>query len=239
MPPEQRKIQRDAMRYEIGIEFPAKEKPKQDIDFDRLKKLIENKVIALVNKEDITLTSVLSHQGRGGNAVINDYQKFALEYFDFLRTLNKAGMKMATEKWQRAGLKLHLISKIKKIINSVLRGEIKRIESKKPLPTEKQEKMAIGFTKYRIRIEKLEAETHKLLCELSVPTPWFGLYKGFTRECYRVLKKYYGKNQEQLNKTINEIIKRWKKEGLKQDVLLMLKNKIISVFGTMRLRGEI
>jgi len=49
---------------------------------------------------------------------------------------------MVTEKWQRAGLKLHLISKIKKIINSVLREEIKRIESKKPLPTEKPEKMA-------------------------------------------------------------------------------------------------
>ncbi|MDH5683055.1 MAG: hypothetical protein OEZ20_01090 [candidate division WOR-3 bacterium] len=56
------------MRYEIGVEFPSKEK--EEIDFDRLKKLIENKVIALVNKEDITLTSVLSHQGRGGNAVI-------------------------------------------------------------------------------------------------------------------------------------------------------------------------
>jgi hypothetical protein len=121
----------------------------------------------------------------------------------------------------------------------VIRAEIKRIEAKKPLPSEKQQKMAIGFTKYRIRIEKLEAEVHKLLCELSVPTPWFGLYKAFTRECYRVLKKYYGKNQEQFNKTIDEIIRRWQKEGLKEDVLLKLKDKIISVFGTMRLRGEI
>ncbi|MDH5682961.1 MAG: hypothetical protein OEZ20_00605, partial [candidate division WOR-3 bacterium] len=105
--------------------------------------------------------------------------------------------------------------------------------------TEKQEKMAIGFTKYRIRIEKLEAEAHKLLCELSVSTPWFALYKGFTRECYRVLKKYYGKNQELLNKTLTEIIERWQKEGLKEGVLLKLKDKIISVFGTMRLKGEI
>jgi hypothetical protein len=99
--------------------------------------------------------------------------------------------------------------------------------------------MAIGFTKYRIRIEKIEAEVHKLLCELSVPTHWFALYKGFARECYRVLKKYYGKNQELLNKTLADIIERWKKEGLKDDVLLKLKDKVISVFGTMRLRGEI
>ncbi|MFB0509354.1 MAG: hypothetical protein ACETVX_02560, partial [bacterium] len=60
-----------------------------------------------------------------------------------------AGMKMVTEKWQRVGLKLHIISGIKKIINSVLRGEIKRILAKKPLPTEKQEKMAIGFIRLR------------------------------------------------------------------------------------------
>ncbi|MDH5684235.1 MAG: hypothetical protein OEZ20_07210, partial [candidate division WOR-3 bacterium] len=139
----------------------------------------------------------------------------------------------------RAGLQRHLLFKITKIIYSVIGAEIKRIEAKKPLPTEKQEKMAIGFTKYRIRIEKIEAETHKLLCDLSVPTPWFALYKSFTRECYRVLKKYYGKNQELFNKTLTEIIERWQKEGLKEDVLLKLKDKIINVFGTMRLRGEI
>ena len=50
----QRKIQRDAMRYEIGVEFPSKEK--EEIDFDRLKKQIKNKVTSLVNKEKLTLT---------------------------------------------------------------------------------------------------------------------------------------------------------------------------------------
>jgi transcriptional regulator with XRE-family HTH domain len=226
-PPTQRKIQRDTMKYEIGIEFPSKEKPKWDIDFDRLKKQIKDKVLVLLTKNQVE------------ESQINSYQKFALEYFDFLATLNKAGMKMVADKYQRAGLKLNLIFKIKKVINSVLRGEIKRIESKKPLPTEKQEKMAIEFTKYRIRIEKIEAETHKLLCDLGVPTPWFALYKGFARECYRVLKKYYGKNQDLLNQTLAKIIERWQKEGLKDDVLLKLKDKIISVFGIMRLRGEI
>jgi transcriptional regulator with XRE-family HTH domain len=271
-PPTQRKIQRDAMRYEIGIEFPSKEK--EEIDFERLKRLIKDKVTALVNKEDFTLTPTLSHQGRGGNAVIADYQKFALEYFDFLGTLNKAGMKMVTEKWRRAGLKLNLLFKIKKIINSVLRGEIKRITTKKPLPTclcrwhgrqaEKQEKMAIGLTKYRIRIERMEAAAHRLLCESGVPTPLFSLYKDFVRECYRTLKpvrnklvaenrsdsqvnqqcdrisnglkKYYGKNQELLDKTLNDFVQRWQKEGLKEEVLLKVKDKTVSIFATMRLK---
>ena len=271
-PPTERKIQRDAMRFEIGVEFPSKEK--EEIDFERLKKQIKEKVTALVNKADTTLTPTLSHRGRGGKSdsslrgakrqsnlkesiaskeiatlpmvarndilektaqvsgdkenLINSYQKFALEYFEFLATLNKAGMKMVADKYQRAGLKLYLLFKIKKIINSVLRGEIKRIEAKKPLPTEKQEKMAIGFTKYRIRIEKIEAEVHKLLCDLGVATPLFLLYKDFSRECYRALKRYYGK--EILSDKFQAIIRRWVKEGLKEDVLLKVKDATIKVF---------
>jgi transcriptional regulator with XRE-family HTH domain len=42
------------------IEFPSKQK--KEIDFERLKRQIKDKVIALVNKSDITLTPVLSRQ---------------------------------------------------------------------------------------------------------------------------------------------------------------------------------
>ncbi len=229
LPPQasQRKIQRDVMKYEIGIEFPSKEKPKRDIDFDRLKSRVEAKITPFLIKNDI----------KGNQASL--YQKFTREYFVFLATLNKSGMKAVTDKYQRAGLKRNIIYGLKKIINNVIRAEIKRIEAKKPLLSEKQEKMAIGFTKYRIRIEKIEAEVHKLLCEIGVQPPWFALYKGFARECYRTLKKHYGPNQELLNKKLNEIIERWQKEGLKEDILLKLKDKIISVFGKMRLRGEV
>jgi len=215
-PPTQRKIQRDAMRYEIGVEFPSKEK--EEIDFDRLKQQIKNKVFALLTKNQIKESQT------------NSYQKFALEYFEFLATLNKAGMKIVTEKWQRAGLKLNLIFKIKKIINSVLRGEIKPIEAKKPLPTEKQEKMAISFTKYRIKIERIEAEVHKVLCELGVPTPWFSLYKDFSRQCYRILKQYYGKEPEKLKERLSELVRQWQKRGLQENVLLKVKEKTLFVY---------
>jgi transcriptional regulator with XRE-family HTH domain len=91
-PPTERKIQRDAMKYEINIEFPSKEK--EEIDFDRLKKQIKEKVLVLLTKNQI------------GESQFDSYQKFALEYFGFLAALNKAGMKVTTEKWQRAGLKI-------------------------------------------------------------------------------------------------------------------------------------
>ena len=130
------------MKYEINIEFPSKEK--EEIDFDRLKKQIKDKVLILLNRNRIRENQIIL------------YQKFALEHFDYLVTLNKPGMKMVTDKYQSTGLKLNLLYKIKKIINLVLRSEIKRFAAKKPLPTAKQEKMAIGFTKYRIIIERIE-----------------------------------------------------------------------------------
>jgi transcriptional regulator with XRE-family HTH domain len=240
-PPESRKVHRAAIRYETGIEFPSKEK--EEIDFDRLKKQIKNKVLRLVSKEEITLTPALSpnrvsrpekgrfdHQGRESEAVITAYQKFAQEFFDFLAALNKPGRKMVVEKYQRAGFERHLLSKITKIVYSVIRAEIKRIEAKKPLPTAKQEKMAIGFTRYRIRMERIESEVHKLLCELGVQSGSgkFALYKDFARECYGILKRYYGK--EPLAEKFQPIIKRWVKEGLKEDVLLKVRDVTIKAF---------
>jgi hypothetical protein len=219
-PPTERKIQRDAMRYEINIEFPSKEK--EEIDFVRLKKQIKDKILVLLNKNQI-----------GENQIIL-YQKYAWEYFDFLATLNKPGMRTVTEKYQRTGLKLNLLVKIKKIINSVLMGEIKRIGSKKPLPTAQQEKMAIGFTKYRIVIERIESEVHKLLCDLGVKTVWFVLYKDFAREYYQALKKYYNQEPKILAEILKNIIDRWQKEGLPRKILIQLQEKIESMVSPIR-----
>ncbi|MDH5683760.1 MAG: helix-turn-helix domain-containing protein, partial [candidate division WOR-3 bacterium] len=74
-PPTQRKIHRDAMRYEIGVEFPSKEK--EEVDFARLKKQIKDKILFLLTKNQVE------------ESQINSYQKFASEHFDFLAALNK------------------------------------------------------------------------------------------------------------------------------------------------------
>jgi transcriptional regulator with XRE-family HTH domain len=219
-PPAERKIQRDAMKYEINIEFPSKEK--EEIDFVRLKQQIKDKVLILLSRNQI-----------GENQIIL-YQKFAREYFEFLAALNKPGMKILTDKYQRTGLKPNQLFKIKKIINSVLRGEIKRIASKKPLPTAKQEKMAIGFTKYRIVIERIEAEIHKLLCDSGVKTVWFVLYKDFAREFFQTLKKYYNQDTKIFAEKLKNIIDRWQKEGLPREILIQLQKKIESMVSPIK-----
>jgi len=96
--------------------------------------------------------------------------------------------------------------------------------------------MAIGFTKYRIIIERIEAEVHKILCEMNVKTPWFSLYKDFARQCYQTLKKYHNKDNEKLAQSLKELVRRWQKEGLKEDVLLKLKDKVIAIFTELKMK---
>jgi transcriptional regulator with XRE-family HTH domain len=72
-PAAQRKIQRDAMRYEIGVEFPSKEK--EEIDFARLKKIIKEKVEVLFTRQ--------SHSEQSEESRLATYQKFALEFLTF------------------------------------------------------------------------------------------------------------------------------------------------------------
>ncbi|MDH5684654.1 MAG: hypothetical protein OEZ20_09345 [candidate division WOR-3 bacterium] len=75
----------------------------------------------------------------------------------------------------------------------------------------------------------------------------------------RLGKKYYGKafaprigsldprrvdstaqeSKETLEQSLNKIISKWQKEGLKEDVLLKLKEKIVSVFFALRLKGMV
>jgi len=59
------------------------------------------------------------------------------------------------------------------------------------------------------------------------------------RECYKAVKRYYGRNQGLLNKALTEIVRKWQKEGLKQDVLLKLQEKVIKVYADLRRKGII
>ncbi len=88
--------------------------------------------------------------------------------------------------------------------------------------------MAIGFTKYRIKIEEIETAVHKTLCELGVQPPWFALYKDFAREYYKTLKRYYGK--QRLAERCAEIVKKWVKKGLKENIIVKVGEVIERMF---------
>jgi transcriptional regulator with XRE-family HTH domain len=102
--------------------------------------------------------------------------------------------------------------------------------TQKPLSTEKQEEMSVEFAKYRIKIEKIESEVHKLLCDFAPGTFYFPFYKDCARAFYSALVKYYGKAPKKLDQKLTEIVKLGVKNGLKENILLKIKEKVISVF---------
>lgn len=102
--------------------------------------------------------------------------------------------------------------------------------TQKPISARKQEEMALRFAKYRINIEKVEAEVHKILCDFAPGTYSFPFYKDCARAFFSALVKYYGKDQNRLNQKLVEIVTLGKSNGLKENILLKIKEKVVSVF---------
>jgi hypothetical protein len=96
--------------------------------------------------------------------------------------------------------------------------------------TEKQKKMVIGFLKYRVMIEQVETEVHKLLNELQVPFAFYQSYKDFARQCFSNLKKLYFKDQSLLSQRFTESIKMWQRMKLDENVLQKAKEITIKQF---------
>ena len=80
----------------------------------------------------------------------------------------------------------------------------------------------------------VEAEVQRLLGNLNVPIVQNQAYKDFVRECYKALKKElkikvpFDYTDSKKITMFVEIIKRWKVQGLKEEVLEIIKEIVIS-----------
>jgi transcriptional regulator with XRE-family HTH domain len=127
-------------------------------------------------------------------------------------------------------LKYGIIDEIRKIVYQTVRIEQYRLKKQKALPSEKFRKMSGEFLRYRVKIEPIEAEVQKKLGELNVPIVQNQAYKNFTRECYQAIKKYFYKDRLLLKQRFAEIMKTYKAQELKEDVLLQIREMIMSKF---------
>ena len=211
---QRQKIDRDTALYETKVQYPKT--PFQKLDWEHIRTKIDKKVKTLL----------FNHQ-------IEEDQK--TPYFTFADELflnyDSGQIPAIFERhWQAGQLNRFIITAIKSIVYKTFRYEQKRLEKPKPLTKEKLQKMGTGFLRYRIKIEPIEAKVQKKLGELNVPIVYNQAYKDFTRECYKALKKYYHKNPLLLTQRFAEIMKSWQKQGLKQEVLLKVKDLIIAHF---------
>jgi transcriptional regulator with XRE-family HTH domain len=208
---QRKKIDRDTALYLNKVQYPKT--PFQKLDWERIKTKIDKKVKALL----------FNHQ------MDENAKQPYFNLTDELITNYDTGQIPAILKKHRQAriLKYGIIEEIRKIVYQAVRTEQYRLRKQKALPSEKAKKMAGEFLRYRVKIEPIEAEVQKKLGELKVPIVHNQAYKNFIRESFQALKKYFHKDKLLLKQRFAEIIRTYKAQGLKEEVLLPLKDIIL------------
>jgi transcriptional regulator with XRE-family HTH domain len=211
---QRQKIDRDTAKYVNKIQYPKT--PFQRLDWERIKTKIDKKVKVLLFNHELK-EDMKTPYFQFTNQLIDNYDTGQIT-------------EIFKRYWQAKILRRGIINEIKSIVYKTFRYEQKRLEKPKPLTKEKLQKMGTGFLRYRVKIEPIEAKVQKKLGELNVPIAYNQAYKDFIRECYSALKKYYRKNPLLLTQRFAEIMKSWQAQGLKEEVLLTIKDIIIAHF---------
>ncbi len=192
------KIDRDATLYANKIKYQIKT-PKLDID--KLKSKIERELSKYLSDHKINIDLIPIYQ---------DFTSYILA-----RVLNpEPNPLLDTSHWQKSGIRPMLLQYINRMVYKIVHREQNKLSKRKMPTTEKQKKMVIGFLKYRVMIEQVETEVHKLLNELEVPFALFQGYKDFARQCFSNLKKLYYKDQALLSQRFKESIIMWQRMNL-------------------------
>lgn len=211
----QKKISRDTALYETKIQGVPK--GLRTLDIDRVKHKIKHQVELLL-------------------AGHHTDQKLVLIYLDFAwhmldRELNpNPNPPLDKRPWIRSGISSAIFTPISQIVHKAVWYEKKRLIKQKPLSEEKRAKMTVRFSNFRSKIEPIETAVHALLCTIVIPEVHFPLYKAYTRECYRMIQKYFAKQPDVYKQKISEIDERWLKRGLKPEALDGIKNTVLAEF---------
>jgi transcriptional regulator with XRE-family HTH domain len=211
------KIDRDTALYSNKIKYQTKT---PYLDIDKLKAKINRMLDQYMSDHRIDKDLIPTYQ---------DFTSYVLK-----RVLNpKPNPPLDLKPWLKSGIRPNLLDYINRMIYKIVHQEQKKLSRRKIPTTEKQKKMVIGFLKYRVMIEQVETETHKLLNELEVPFSQYHLYKDFARECFSNLKKLYFKDQSLLSQRFAQSIRGWKEAKLDENVLQKVKETTIKVFQTL------
>jgi len=145
--------------------------------------------------------------------------------------------KPVIDKYTISGIKVGYLHRIMNIANKTYHTEEKKIAKKKPLRLEKAKEMAVKYLRSRVKIEPIQAKVSKLLGEHNLAdTVWYNSYMNFARECFGKIRKYYIKDPLLLKQQLAEIMKSWQAQGLKEEVLLTIKDIITVHFAPIKIK---
>jgi transcriptional regulator with XRE-family HTH domain len=224
---------------EIMRNMPSNIKPNLRQKIDRDTALYTNKIKHQIKTPKLDIHKLKSKIERELAKYLSDHRidkNLTPTYQDFTshiltRVLNpNLNPPLDTSPWDKPGIRPMLLNYINRMVYKIVHREQNKLSRRKLPTTEKQKKMVIGFLKYRIMIEQVEAEVHKLLNELEVPFIYYQGYKDFARQCFSNLKKLYYKDQSLLSQRFKESILMWQRMKLDENVLQKVKEITIQQF---------
>jgi hypothetical protein len=211
---QRKKIDRDSALYLNKVQYPKT--PFQKLDWERIRDKIDKKIKTLL----------FNHQ-----LDENTKQPYFRLVTELIANYDTGQIPAILNKHRQARiLKYGIIEEIRKIVYQTVRLEQYRLKKQKAMPSEKFKKMAGEFLKYRVKIEPIEAIVQKKLGELNVPIILNQAYKNFMRECYKAIKKYHKIKPLLLIQRFAELMRTYKAQELKEDVLLQIREMIMSKF---------
>jgi hypothetical protein len=212
------KLDRDTALYANKIKYMQ-----IPIDKHSLKDRIERKVRMLLSDHKIE------------KELVPFYLEYASKFYK--REIDDLPIPPIDEKqFIKTGVRQFLFAPIRQIIYKTIKAEKKRLQNTKQYSTEEQKKLAKGFFKYRVIIEQVEFEVHKLLNDLQVKEIFYMAYKDYSRSCYSVLNKYSDKDPMLLKHKFDAITEKWRDKGLDEEVTEKIKRVVIKVFKEISVR---
>jgi transcriptional regulator with XRE-family HTH domain len=211
----QKKIDRDAQLYAKNISGV----PKQSVTINT--KLVKEKIKSKVMK------LLTSHQT--DEKLIPIYLDYTNHMFEREQNPNPNPQLNYTP-WIKSGIKKILFSTISSIVHKTYWQEKKKLLKQKPLSQDKQEQMAVRFARYRAHIEPIELAVQGLLNQIVIPEVLYPFYKAYTRECFKAIRKYLGKDPVLLRQKISNINDEWIANGLNSEVLNKINNVVLVTY---------
>jgi transcriptional regulator with XRE-family HTH domain len=207
------KLDRDTKLYETKIKPPINYYTK--VDMELVKQKIEKKV-----REHCATLRIPEH-------LISHYLNFAYEIVQS----NK--YQPVIDKYNIKGVAKSYLTRIMNISQSIYHTEEKKVQKQKPIRSEKRRQMAVKYLQSRIKLIPVETAINDLLVENNLIKHYlFNSYMNFGRECYRVYKKYYHKDQSYMKQELAGLTKSWGQGGLDKEAMEKIKQAIYKLYNS-------
>jgi len=207
----QKKLDRDTRLYEAKIRPPQNFYTK--VDMELVKQKITLKVLKYLN----TL--------RVDEKLIPHYLEFAHKVI----TVDKYAPLI--KEYNISGVSKSYLTEIMNIALKIEHTEEKKVQAQKPITRQKVRDMAHKYVQARIKLVPVENAVNRLLVEHNLSqSAYYTGYMNFARECYRVIKKYQGKDDLILKQKLVNLYRVYTEQGLDKEIAEKIKLTVLKLY---------